>query len=243
MTPAEKLNKLLSYYSTTKNELGVKINKRQSLYDINNGKIKSFSAELVAEIIKVYPDINYDWLLYDRGEMLNVKRTKIKESNSSHKSQGEDDESKFQIEVILIPAEAQSDLQSFLYAEEIIEGLERKIIYLKHGYKSKYYEIEFVGESMNDGSDKSIKAGDFVLCREISKLFWKDAFYTNDREYIFFHNEFGIILGKIEQQYLESGGLLLSSYNENKYKYADFIINIKDCYAICDVLQITQNRW
>lgn len=70
MQSSDKLEKLLSYFNTTKNKLGVEINKRQSLYDIANGKIKSFSPDLVSSILKVFPNVNGDWLLYDKGEML-----------------------------------------------------------------------------------------------------------------------------------------------------------------------------
>ena len=69
MTASEKLKKLLFYFDTNKNRLGTLINKRQSLYDIENGKIKSFSIELVSEIKKVYPEINERFFLFDDPHM------------------------------------------------------------------------------------------------------------------------------------------------------------------------------
>lgn len=237
MLPSEKLDKILYHFRTTKNKLGVQINKRQTLYDISSGKIKSFSPEVVSEILKVYPEINSEWLLYDKGEMLtDVSKPKsaIQQSKFADKT--------YKKEVTIIPAKAQLGLKSFLYPEEMMNELETKVIYVDQDYKGKYYEIECVGDSMDAEHRNAIRDGDTVLCREISKLHWHNPFHKNDWEFVFFHNEYGIIIKCIKEQNLETGDLILCSYNSDKEEYPDFTVNIKDCYAICNVVQVTQNR-
>lgn len=73
MTASEKLKYLLSYFNTNNNRLGTLINKRQSLYDIDKGKIKSFSIDLVMELKKVYPELNENFLLFDDENIVTSK--------------------------------------------------------------------------------------------------------------------------------------------------------------------------
>lgn len=70
MDAKQKLDKLLTYFGTNKNQLGTATGKRQTFYDIAKGQIKSFSPELVSAIKNVYPEINENWFLFDEGEML-----------------------------------------------------------------------------------------------------------------------------------------------------------------------------
>lgn len=151
-------------------------------------------------------------------------------------------EKKYKKEVTVIPAKAQLGLKSYLYPDEMINDLETKTIFVDNDYKGKYYEIECVGDSMDSDHRNAIRDGDHVLCREISKMYWRDPFHKNDWEFVFFHNEYGIIIKCIKEQNLENGDLLLSSYNEDKEEYPDFMINIKDCHTICNVVQVIQNR-
>ena len=170
----------------------------------------------------------------------------IAESNTEYNSKKPEpqklSEKTYKKEVTVIPAKAQLGLQSFLYPEEMMKELETKIIYVDQDYKGKYYEIECVGDSMDADHRNAIREGDSVLCREISKLHWQNAFHKNDWEFVFFHNEYGIIIKCIKDQDLTNGNLTLCSYNPDKEEYPDFVINIKECYAICNVVQVIQNR-
>lgn len=81
MNASEKLNSLLSYFGTNKNKLGTLIKKRQSLYDIENGKIKSFSPELVKKIKEIYPTINEDFFLFDADNLIVSGRSQMSNDN------------------------------------------------------------------------------------------------------------------------------------------------------------------
>ena len=79
MDAKQKLDKLLTYFGTNKNQLGTATGKRQTFYDIAKGKIKSFSPELVSAIKNVYPEINENWFLFDEGEMLKKRASPFEE--------------------------------------------------------------------------------------------------------------------------------------------------------------------
>ena len=79
MDAKQKLDKLLTYFGTNKNQLGTATGKRQTFYDIAKGQIKSFSPELVSAIKNVYPEINENWFLFDEGEMLKKRASPFDE--------------------------------------------------------------------------------------------------------------------------------------------------------------------
>ena len=79
MDAKQKLDKLLTYFGTNKNQLGTATGKRQTFYDIAKGQIKSFSPELVSAIKNVYPEINENWFLFDEGDMLKKRASPFDE--------------------------------------------------------------------------------------------------------------------------------------------------------------------
>lgn len=185
-------------------------------------------------IIAKKHNISEHWLLTGEGNMDADKIDQKPEAKFSDKP--------FVKEVIVIPAKAQLGLTSNFYADEMMQDLEKRQIHVEKDYKGKYYDIECTGDSMNDGTRRSICEGDSVLCREISKTHWKNKFHINKWEFVFFHNERGILIKQIKEHIPETGEMLLCSYNPDKEEYPDFTINVRDCYAICNVVQVVQNR-
>lgn len=217
------------------------------------GNERYLTEGIVKRFCDSFPELSFDWLMHGKGEMLLSKYQKLQaldnlkidvETTTEYRPTPQKfADKKYKKEVTIIPAKAQLGLKSYLYPDEMMNDLEKKIITVDQDYKGNYYEIECVGESMfNPTNPNSIREGDSVLCREISKMHWHNPFHKNDWEFVFFHNEFGIIIKKIKDQDLTNGNLTLCSYNEDKEEFPDFTINIRDCYAICNVVQVTQNR-
>jgi len=260
-TPQQRLNKIYHRYNTNASDIESKYKlidpkstfTKQTIYNIEDEKTKSISAKTAQILLEIFPDLNFIWLTTGNGEM--TTPTTDQKLQALDKIEIDDEktttyvptpqkfaEKTYKKEVIVIPAKAQLGLQSYLFADEIMNDLEKKIITVDQDYKGRYYEIECVGDSMDANHRNAIREGDTVLCREISKLHWKNKFHKNDWEFVFFHNEYGIIIKSIKDQNLETGDLLLCSYNPDKDEFPDFTINIKDCYAICNVVQVLQNR-
>lgn len=72
MNSAERIEELLKYSNMSAKKFAetVGIKTVQSLYDLQKGKIKNISKALAGKISETFPDIEKEWLLYGRGEML-----------------------------------------------------------------------------------------------------------------------------------------------------------------------------
>lgn len=262
-TPKQRLEKIYSRYNTNASDIERRHKElypkskftKQTLYNIESELTKSISGKNALIIKEIFPEIDFLWLTSGEGNFLENSHAFGNTTNKKPDKHIIEDarepytptpqkfaEKTYKKEVTIIPAKAQLGLKSFLYPEEMMNELETKTIYVDQDYKGKYYEIECVGESMDADHRNAIREGDTVLCREISKLHWQNPFHKNDWEFVFFHNEYGIIIKSIKDQDLKNGNLTLCSYNPDKEEYPDFVINIKECYAICNVVQVIQNR-
>lgn len=56
------------------------LNSPQKIYDIQSGKVKSIAPDLANKIFQVFPEINQEWILEGRGEMLRDGATSTKET-------------------------------------------------------------------------------------------------------------------------------------------------------------------
>jgi DNA-binding XRE family transcriptional regulator len=149
---------------------------------------------------------------------------------------------RFPKEVIIITAKSGMNLQSHYYADELMEELEKRIIYIDHDAKGRYFEIEGEGDSMNDGSIDSILDGDKLLLREIPRIHWKSKFHINKWDFTFFHYDRGFITKRIKEHNVDTGDLLLESRNPDKTLYPDFWINLKECAIVCNVVEIRRQK-
>lgn len=46
------------------------LNGPQKIYDIQSGKVKSISTDLADKIFQVFPELNQEWVLSGRGDMM-----------------------------------------------------------------------------------------------------------------------------------------------------------------------------
>jgi len=162
--------------------------------------------------------------------------------NNQIKHEGRLTDREFKKTVTIIPMKAQLGLVSSFYAEELMQELETKTIYLEKDYKGKYYEIECDGYSMDNKTDEAIKKGDFVLCREVPKIHWENKLHINDWDFVIFHNKRGIIVKRIIEHNTEERKIICHSLNPDKNEYPDFEVYLKDCYAICNIVSVNRNR-
>ena len=193
-------------------------------------------------------NISDQWLHTGLGDMLNevlsINTNEYKKTVEDYKNiDGKFSETKrFPKEVIIITAKAGLNLQSNYYADELLDDLEKRVIYLDHDAKGRYFEIDSAGDSMNDGSIDSNANGDKLLLREIPKIYWKSKFHINKWDFTFFHYDKGFITKKIKEHNVETGDLLLESRNPDKDHYPDFWINLKECAIVCNVVEVRRQK-
>lgn len=201
-------------------------------------KRDNVSSEFMKKLHLVYPSyINFS-VNYKTSNSV----SKLTTPDYIH-SDGKFSETKrFPKEVIIITAKAGLNLQSNYYADELLEDLDKRVIYLDHDAKGRYFEIDSTGDSMNDGSIDSIADGDKLLLREVPRIYWKDKFHINKWDFTFFHYDKGFITKKIKEHNVETGDLLLESRNPDKDQYPDFWINLKECAIVTNVVEVRRQK-
>ena len=103
-----------------------------------------------------------------------------------------------------------------------------------------YRAFEVSGDSMTDGTERSINEGDIVICRKLYKEHWKHRFHLKKyQEWIIVHSENGIMLKSISHQNLNNGDILCTSYNPTEN---DFKLNLDHVQELYYVKQVIKSR-
>lgn len=104
--------------------------------------------------------------------------------------------------------------------------------------KGYYCVIEINGDSMDDGTPRSICDGDKLLCQQLQKHHWTSKLHF--RQYIFIIVSIeGIVCKQITAHDVESGELTLHSWNP---LFKDYNINLRDVYQIFYAKKIVERR-
>jgi SOS-response transcriptional repressor LexA len=157
----------------------------------NNAGINSTSIE---KILHVYTEINPEWLLTGKGDMIKKKSEII-----ALEPTGSDN-------VILLDAKAAAYTFSNAYTEPItLDNYETlRVPKLQHR-RGTFYAIEISGDSMHP----TISNGDHLVCRQIAI----DEFVSG-MVYAMWHQEHGLICKRPSWIDREKGTILMQSDNE-----------------------------
>lgn len=85
MTAKERIDALVAYggfKNVTAFASALSLNGAQKIYDIQSGKTKSISADLADKIFLVFPELNREWVLSGRGEMIRSGNVHVAGSNN-----------------------------------------------------------------------------------------------------------------------------------------------------------------
>lgn len=141
--------------------------------------------------------------------------------------------------IFLVPLVSQYAYGGFLsgYSDnDYMETLPTLPFYADHEAKGNYIAFEVRGESMENGTDESIKAGNVVICREINNQYWKSKLHI--RKWDFFviaHQTEGILIKSIIDHNVESGEITIHSLNP---LYEDRILNLSEVALLYNVIEI-----
>lgn len=191
-------------------------------------KIKIAPRPMVLDkILAAAPDLNKVWLLTGEGEMI-VEPKKADEA------------------VIVAPQVYMAPLISkYAYAgvtagwgdDDNMDSLPKYPMFVDHDPHGQYYAIEVKGDSMDDGTDRSIKDGSIALCRVVPPELYRDSHLHIHRWVFVIVTNDGILIKKIEEHNLEAGTLTLESYNN---MYQDTTISLADVKCIMNVVSVTR---
>ena len=213
----------------TKRAFAAAVEVNEGSYNRMEAGMLTVSANTIAAIKKVYPDVSLDWLLYsDTALNKSKKSTRLPQAASTA-----DDPSVMRIP--LINQFAQAGYLSGFSDEEYLEELPHIPFYADREYKGVYRAFEVRGDSMDDGTRQSIIEGDILLCREISKSYWKHKLHIHKWNFVLVHRDSGILVKQITAHHVDSGVITIHSLNP---LYEDKKLNLKDIVQLFNVVKI-----
>ncbi len=103
-----------------------------------------------------------------------------------------------------------------------------------------YVAFEVRGDSMDDGTKRSICEGDILLGRELRKDLWQFRLHV-PKVFVIIHRTDGIICKEIIAHDLENGVITCHSWNPDP-EYQDFEINMRDVLQLFYVKEISRDN-
>lgn len=138
--------------------------------------------------------------------------------------------------VKVIPEKAVMGLLTHFFDSEYVGQLETELIEVDEYFTEDAYKVDSVGESMNDGTARSLLDGDKFLAKDIPRLKWGEKLINGGKNLFYIlHSERGNLIKEITSHDLESRELNLHSWNPDKKLYPDFKIKTNECYIIASI--------
>lgn len=103
-----------------------------------------------------------------------------------------------------------------------------------------YIAFEVRGDSMDDGTKRSICEGDILLGRELRKDLWQFRLHI-PKVFVIVHRSDGIICKEIIAHDVESGIIVCHSWNPDP-EYQDFEIDMRDVLQLFYVKEISRDN-
>lgn len=223
----KRLVSVLDYFfNGNVSEMARKTNVPQpTLNNIVANRLSKPSAENLSRIANSIELLNSGWLLTGEGEMIKQPVRNEVEAVPEDK---------------YIMAEY-ADLRSFagrLGGSDIEQLPETHKRLLPREYeKGNYLVVRVSGDSMNDGTSRSLSDGDEVLVRELAPSEWENLPIRN-RLFIITSRE-GNVLKQIKEVNKEERYIVCHSFNTS---FEDFTLNFDDIYQIFVIYKIVQKQ-
>ena len=223
----KRLVSVLDYFfNGNVSEMARKTNVPQpTLNNIVANRLSKPSAENLSRIANSIELLNSGWLLTGEGEMIKQPVRNEVEAVPEDK---------------YIMAEY-ADLRSFagrLGGSDIEQLPETHKRLLPREYeKGNYLVVRVSGDSMNDGTSRSLCDGDEVLVRELAPSEWETLPIRN-RLFIITSRE-GNVLKQIKEVNKEERYIVCHSFNTS---FEDFTLSLDDIYQIFVIYKIVQKQ-
>jgi len=191
-------------------------------YKVENGKIPIQKEKLL--LLSARWNASIDWLLTGKGKTFINRYTD--ELNSMENNLWA---------IPVIEQKAQAGYVAGYGDLDYIENLPKMFINAP-GEKGNYAIFVISGDSMNDGSDRALKEGDALLCRELPNTDWKDKLQYKKNLFIIVHAG-GCVCKQITNIDTKKGILTCHSFNAI---YQDFTLKLGDIYQLFYVKKLVE---
>lgn len=231
------------------NDLGITIyelakkcgySREQAFYDVLNGKTKKISGTMGSKIVVAFPKYNLDWILTGNGEMLKAPtfQTQFLEEGGRILPTNEvtpvEEERYMMVEYADLRASAG---RIGMGDVEQLPETHRRLV-PREFENGKFLVVRVDGDSMDDGTKRSLSDGDEVLIKEkVGSDIWhslpikKTLFVITSRE--------GNVLKQITEINLEENYIKCHSFNP---LYKDFTISFQDIYQVFVVCKVINRQ-
>lgn len=140
--------------------------------------------------------------------------------------------------VPLVEASAQAGYPSGWNDAEYLDALPRHSIVVDRNHRGVYRAFRVRGESMNDGTNRSIMPGDIVTGRRIEKHHWTSKLHLHKFKIYLIVQEDGIIVKVIVNHDVENGIIYCRSLNQDKDLYPDFDLGLDSVIELYNVVAV-----
>ncbi|MBQ8722524.1 MAG: LexA family transcriptional regulator [Paludibacteraceae bacterium] len=147
------------------------------------------------------------------------------------------------VEVPIVPVYAYA---SFLHGHddtEYMDSLPTMSVILDRKYgKDGFLIFEVKGNSMDDGTNRSLLDGDKILVKELDSDCCRTKLKTDDGFFVIIHRTDGVVVKQIVEHKVEEGIICCHSINPSP-QYHDFEIDLREVSRIFKVAAIVGRRF
>lgn len=217
-------------YASNQKEIGELLGytNESSFSQILNGK-KSLPSTFVDRLLAIDGNLNKDWLMTGKGEML--------KKNNTSKSNAVFIENPNYVMIPIVSQYAYAGYLSGFGDAEYIETLPSMPFFIDHEVNGKYIGFEVKGDSMDDGSANSLIDGDMLICRQIKQELWQYKLHIKKWFFVIVHKTEGILVKQITDHDTETGNIAIHSLNNF---YEDRVLNLSDVAQLFNVIQVSR---
>ncbi|MDX4973683.1 S24 family peptidase [Myroides odoratimimus] len=230
MTDKEKILQYLEFKGISKNKFYIKTGLSVGFLDKGN----SLGLDKLKIIIDNYPDLNIDWLLHDRGEMIKTEEPKHEAKPITAGI------------VKYIPLVSQYAKAGYLAGFADTHYMETLptipvILTQEQEPKGEYVCFEVSGDSMisEENPEESLFDGDILVCRNVHKDYWSSKLHINKWDFVIVDQEEGVIVKRIIDHNPDNGEIIIHSLNP---MFDDKKLNLSRVDKLFNVVKIMRDR-
>lgn len=210
---------------------------------------------LIDKIVNAEPNINPNWLLMGRGQMFRNQEPENEYDgtfvsndeepyfiNSSGVKYFQLPSGKYRMRVPLIPMKAYAKYIDECRDAEFRSDLQEVEFIVEKIGLGRYYAFEIKGDSMDDGSKRSICDKDIVLARELARDHWRHKLHNDEYPFWIIRLDSTIVCKEIVDQDLDRAQITCHSLNPSP-EYSDFTLALNDVRQLCNIVARQSNQF
>jgi len=190
------------------------------------------------KLIADYLDVDSDWLLTGKGEMLKSEEKEktpylITKCGTKYY---ELPNGSFKMIVPFVPVKAYAGYIDNCCDAEHIEGLEEREFIVAEIHHGRYYSFEIKGDSMSYLGRGALYDGDIVLARELGRQHWMDKLNIKKYPVWIIVLKDTIVCKQITRHDIETGVITCHSLNTSP-EYSDFEVSLNEVLQLLNVVK------